>query len=305
MIKKTRLRAGTVPVVTSRRQIRSRPTRRGPTFALVRVPVSAMKPAMSVKQTVHKASYSSQSTKSSLSKRRSKTGVNVAKQVLLNSFETVMINANFPSQVSLTPYTSLSSEKFGHELPRLLLSDDTHSTIMNLVPDDKTSRKERNQLFLIPAARHRRVHFASELEEVHFMSYPSKICKRRRWYQRADYQAFKQDVRATITALNHAQGLLHQLDMKKFTISGLERSLSLRQVQARKRNGAIHVQAVLWQQTYDKDPMQIRQISELFTKSSMQRAHFRGMLDSDLLGTFDKRESGIDFLEECQDPFFD
>jgi hypothetical protein len=257
-----------------------------------------MNPAMSVKQTVHK---SSESAKSFRSKRLSKTGVNVnaVRQIFLDSFETVMFNANSSLQVTVSPYSSLSLEEFGNDP----LLDDTHLCIMNVPRKDKTlnTSKARKRL-TIPAAKHRRVHFASELEEVHFVTYPSKISKQRRWYQRVDYQAFKQDVRATIMAIYRAQGLLHQLDMKKFTVSGLEKSLSLQQVLARKRNGAVHVQAVLWQQAYGKDPIHIRQISELFTKSSMQRAHFRGVLDSELLGTFDKSESGIDFLEACPDP---
>jgi hypothetical protein len=254
---------------------------------------------MSVKRAVYKSPSTSVSAKFLLPKRRYKTGVNTATQFFLGSFENEMFHTSSPSRVSASPYMSLSFDDFDDDMPKFpLTEDDTHLCMMNFVCDGKTcsSATDRNHL-VIPALKGRRVHFASELEEVHFVACPSAISRRRLWYQQTDYKSFKEDVRGTIMALYRAQGCLHQLDMKKFTVSGLEKSLSLQQVLARKRNGTVHVQAVLLQQTYYNDPMRIRQISELFTKSSMQRARFRGMLDSELLGTFDKGELGIDCFD--------
>jgi hypothetical protein len=130
--------------------------------------------------------------------------------------------------------------------------------------------------------KNRTVHFALE-SEVHYVDYPCDEAITERWYQRADYLSFKQDTRATIIAIYRAEGQLHRLDMNQYTVSGLEKALSLKQVLARKRKTALHVRTVLCQQKHCNNPIQIRQISEFFTKPSMRRAHFRGILDRDLL----------------------
>lgn len=260
-----------------------------------------MKHAMSVKRTVQKSSSNELSPKSDLLKSQTKH-FNAAKQNFLDYLEYIMINANYPSRVTASSFISLSFKEFSNKVPIFPHTEDMPSCILNYVRDKMVGHNggKLSQLN-IPVDR-RRVRFALELEEVHYVNYPSATSKRQRWYEPADYLSFKEDIRATIMELYRARGLLNQLDMKKFTVSGLEKSLSLKQILARKRNGSIHVQTVLWQQTYCNDPMHIRQTSELFTKSSMQRARFRGMLDSELLGTFDKKQSEIDIFEAHKDP---
>lgn len=245
----------------------------------------------STKRTATKASSDLVSAKTFFSQRHFNGDVIAARHTLLDSFEAPMFDFHSPSQVPASSYISLSADDFDSNLQGLPLTSSPRGTI-DFVPRGEIITTDCGaKHFTIQAVKGRRVQFASKLEEVHYVTYPSEASKRKRWYQQADYTSFKQDVRATIMAISRAQGMLHHLDINEYTVSGLEKSLSLQQVIARKRKAAFHIHSVLRQQTYCNNPTHIRQISEIFTKSSMQCARLRGILDSALLCTLDEIES--------------
>lgn len=129
----------------------------------------------------------------------------------------------------------------------------------------------------------RRVHFAVDenVSLVRCVSYPLQDSVNS-WYQRADYAWFQQDTRWTIAAVRRVRGDLRQLNADQFTVTGLEKILSLRQARDRKRRTEIHVKTVVAEQ-YKHDANHLQQLSEFFSKQPLQRAHFRGILDQALL----------------------
>lgn len=99
------------------------------------------------------------------------------------------------------------------------------------------------------------------------------------WYMPKDYISFKNETKATLIALHEAKGIVSQLDTKLFTITGLEKALTLRQVKGRKETFASFQQFVLQQQyNHMRRPEELRRICELYTKSASQRAHLRAVL---------------------------
>lgn len=103
------------------------------------------------------------------------------------------------------------------------------------------------------------------------------------WYRDADFASFEEDTRITVAAIRQVRGDLRQLNAERFTVTGLEKILSRRQVIDRKRMTVMHVRTVVEQQKRYQDPDKLRRVSELFSKQPLQRAHFRGILDQALL----------------------
>lgn len=181
------------------------------------------------------------------------------------------------------------------QIPMDTLSPRSTSTFIPFIPIEVAMSEDEKQLLQLSKRRKlshpRKVQFASKLEEVFYRTDSSlgnedddeMSTMNDRWYHRADYKAFKDDTRDTILAVYRAKGQLQLLDMNEYTVTGLEKSLSLGQVMARKRNSALHVYTVIMEQNYCSHPLHIRQVSELFTKQSIQRAYFRGVLDRGLL----------------------
>jgi len=94
----------------------------------------------------------------------------------------------------------------------------------------------------------------------------------------------------TVLSLRNVGGDLGRLDPLKYTITGLEKNLSRRQILHRKFNTIRHVQAVMDAQHHaaacfgdDDGSEHLKAVSEMFSKQTKQRAHLRGVLDQNLL----------------------
>lgn len=104
------------------------------------------------------------------------------------------------------------------------------------------------------------------------------------WYQDTDYALFEEETLLTVAAVRHVRGDLRRLNAELFTVTGLEKILSKRQVMERKRKSMLHVQTVVKQQHHcPDDPVKLQRVSELFSKQPLRRAHIRGILDQTLL----------------------
>jgi hypothetical protein len=129
----------------------------------------------------------------------------------------------------------------------------------------------------------RKVRFATPYEnKVHFVDYTSTASKT--WYNRTEYAKFKSDLKDTIIALYRSRGQLTTLDSNQYTFLGLERSLTHQQITGRKKLYSMYVQMIVQQQEYCwNDPMQLRDLSMMYSHSSVRRAQIRGMMDHDTL----------------------
>jgi hypothetical protein len=159
-----------------------------------------------------------------------------------------------------------------------------------------------------PLRRHRRrlVTFSSEDDKVHYVNYSppaftSQICTtNERWYNHDNYIDFKNERKDTIRALYLVKGQLHKLDINEYTVTGLEKSLTYRQVIGRKRQILSYIQMIIEKQKYCNDPIQLRQFSEIITKSSKRPAYIRGLLVHDLLlSSTTCVQEAIAIPEEC------
>ena len=130
----------------------------------------------------------------------------------------------------------------------------------------------------------KRVRFAEpEINSIYF-HHSDVDDLRNSWYQENDYLYFESDNRLTILALRHARGDLRKLDPRRYTVSGLEKILTRRQMVGRKLQTARHVQTVVDAQRHPgQDEEQLKAISEMLSKQAMQRAHLRAALDQTLL----------------------
>jgi len=105
---------------------------------------------------------------------------------------------------------------------------------------------------------------------------------RNSWYQVEDYEYFENDTRLTVLALRHVRGDLRKLDPGQYTVAGLEKNLSRKQMYHRKLQTVRHVQTIIDAQLTG-DEEQLKAISEMFSKQTIQRAHLRATLDQSLL----------------------
>lgn len=129
----------------------------------------------------------------------------------------------------------------------------------------------------------RKVRFATPYEnKVHFVDYTSTASKT--WYNRTEYAKFKSDLKDTIIALYRSRGQLTSLDSNQYTFLGLERSLTHQQITGRKKLYSMYVQMIVQQQEYCwNDPRQLRDLSMMYSHSSVRRAQIRGMMDHDTI----------------------
>jgi hypothetical protein len=93
------------------------------------------------------------------------------------------------------------------------------------------------------------------------------------WYESKEYRAFDQERRRTIAAVQWARGDLGRLDPEHYTMRGLEKHLSRRQVQARKFKTMQRTYYVLKQQHFQRcrgvsDPESLQAVSEMFSDPS-------------------------------------
>ena len=106
------------------------------------------------------------------------------------------------------------------------------------------------------------------------------------WYQEKDYLYFENDNRLTVLALRKARGDLRMLDPRRYTVTGLEKMLTRQQMVHRKLQTVRHVQTVVEaqrQSSGQQDEEQLKAISQMLSKQTIQRAHLRAALDVSLL----------------------
>lgn len=128
----------------------------------------------------------------------------------------------------------------------------------------------------------KKVQFTTEPTKVYIVDYSSSASST--WYNRTEYTKFKSDLKETIVALYRTGGHFYTLDKNQHTFTGLERSLTHRQITARKKLYTMYIQVILQQQEYcSNDPIQLRNLSMIYTNSSALRAHIRGMMDHEFL----------------------
>jgi len=142
------------------------------------------------------------------------------------------------------------------------------------------------------ASHNRRVRFADpETTRIAYTDWNLQDT-RNSWYQVPDYTSFEQDSRLTVLALRHVRGDLRRLDPQQYTVMGLEKNLSRKQMLHRKLQTARHVQTVIEQQYFycndntsnaAASAERLKAVSELFSQKPIKRAHLRGVLDQTLL----------------------
>ena len=163
--------------------------------------------------------------------------------------------------------------------------DESPRSSMHIVDLTNTSPVTSPPKLPVIAVQRKAVQFTTHPHQVHFVDYSYTASST--WYNRTEYASFKSDLKETILALYRVKGQLSQLDMNQYTFSGLERSLTHRQITERKNIHQKYIQMIkqLYQtQPLDNnDPTLLRHVSMIYTTSSMWRAHLRGMIDHDFL----------------------
>lgn len=128
----------------------------------------------------------------------------------------------------------------------------------------------------------KKVQFTTEPTKVYIVDYTSSASST--WYNRTEYTKFKSDLKETIVAIYRTSGHFYTLDINQHTFTGLERSLTHRQITARKKLYTKYIQVMLQKQEYcNNDPMQLRNLSMIYTNSSALRAQIRAMIDHEFL----------------------
>ncbi len=180
----------------------------------------------------------------------------------------------------------LDNELFRYS-PKPLKWDESPRSSMHIVDLTNTSPSTCQLPPKLPivVAQRKVVHFTTHPHRVHHVDYSSTASST--WYDRTEYATFKSDLKDTIRALYRVKGQLSQLDMNQHTFTGLERSLTHRQITGRKDIYQRYIQMILQLQHQAQhplnDPTLLRHVSLIYTTSSVRRAQLRGMVDHDFL----------------------
>lgn len=186
-------------------------------------------------------------------------------------------------QLPLESFPQDSSASIYEDASRNLIATNPEITRVSFIAPPAPTIARRSSSSSSKADGEKRVRFA-EPETTSTVSTDWNLQDMRNsWYQIDDYDYFENDTRRTVVALRHVRGDLRKLDPRQYTVTGLEKNLCRKQTYRRKLQTVRHVQTVIDAQLSTGDEEQLKAISEVFSKQTIQRAHLRAALDQTLL----------------------